>query len=284
MSGPTAYTDLYIYYLEGRPRPENQIFNEKFIGNWQEDNFSFLFFSEPSAAEVEKLLLLQPQLMLLDEFHFTYEEWHGGKFAPFNVGRFLIAPPWEEIEVHNDEWLLFIDPGVVFGTGMHPTTHDCLEALELAFYRGGFETVLDLGTGSGLLAIAAARLGCSRVLAVDLNFLAAKTAMKNVRFNGMADRVGVVQGKAEDFINGPADLVIANIHYDIMKHLINSENLFNKKKFIFSGLLRSEARKITDRLSRYPVKIVKAWVHDGIWHTFFGELLPIVHPEMRILV
>jgi ribosomal protein L11 methyltransferase len=75
----------------------------------------------------------------------------------------------------------------------------------------------------------------------------------------------------DEFIDSSLDLVIANIHYDVMKHLITSQGFLKKKWFILSGLLRSQARDIRFRLSRQPVRILKTWEGDGIWHTFFGE-------------
>ena len=81
----------------------------------------------------------------------------------------------------------------------------------------------------------------------------------------------IVQGKAEDIMAYPADLVIANIHYDVQRHLIESESFLDKKRFILSGLLRSEAKAIANKLSRYPVRILKQWTRDGIWHTIYGR-------------
>jgi ribosomal protein L11 methyltransferase len=133
-------------------------------------------------------------------------------------------------------------------------------------------TVLDLGTGTGLLALAAARLGCKRTVGVDLNLLAVKTAARNVELNHLKDRVIILQGKAEEFIAYPAELVIANIHYDVMRQLIDAEGFLEKKRFILSGLLRREAKDIADSLARYPVTILKQWTHDGIWHTFYGKI------------
>jgi ribosomal protein L11 methyltransferase len=131
--------------------------------------------------------------------------------------------------------------------------------------------VLDLGTGTGLLALAAARLGSNGVVAADLNLLAAKTAARNVRLNHLQNRVITVQGRAEDLIAYPADLVIANIHYDVMRRLVNDRGFLSKKRFILSGLLRSEAKNIADILARYRIKIIKQWTHEGIWYTFYGE-------------
>ncbi len=89
---------------------------------------------------------------------------------------------------------------MVFGTGTHATTRDCLEALELAFNSHHIESVLDLGTGTGLLALAAARLGCKYILAVDINLLAARTTQRNIRLNQLDDKILAVQGRAEDFV------------------------------------------------------------------------------------
>jgi ribosomal protein L11 methyltransferase len=92
-----------------------------------------------------------------------------------------------------------------------------------------------------------------------------------VRLNHLQNRVAIVQGRAEDMIASPADLVIANIHYDVMRRLVNDNGFLTKKRFILSGLLRSEAKDIADILARHQVKIIKQWTHEGIWHTFYGQ-------------
>ena len=266
--------DLFIYYLKGRLTPVGGTFQNNFIGNWQEEEDSFLFFSSPASQQIQNLLHHQRQLKFVDSFEMTYDQWLGEILNTFDHGKFRITPIWERGEGGSDDKKLeiLLDPGLVFGTGTHPTTRDCLEALEAAARSKGFITVLDLGTGTGLLSLAAARLGSKRVVAVDLNLLAASTAARNVQLNQLQDRVVVVQGKAEDFITYPADLVVANIHYDVMRHLINTEGFLEKKKFILSGLLRSEAKEIADTLARHPVKIIKQWNRDGIWHTIYGKM------------
>ena len=272
----SPYKDLYIYYLQGRLKPDKKIFRSNFIGNWQEDEFSFLFFSKPSRSEVEKMLISHPELTLVDEFYMTYDQWQGGKITPFEVGRFRIIPSWQkqsnQMKPCPDALSIILDPGVVFGAGTHTTTQDCLEALELIFSREKIDSVLDLGTGTGLLALAASRLGCKNILAVDFNFLAARTALRNVRLNQLQDQIIIVQGRAEDFIDSASDLVIANIHYDVMKHLIASPGFFNNKWFVLSGLLRSQATDLLYELSQNRVRILKKWERDGIWHTFLGKI------------
>lgn len=266
--------DLFIYYLKGRVKAESGIFQENFIGNWEEESDSFLFFSSPALQQIQDLLFRQPELSYVDCYQMSYDQWLGEVFTTFEHGQFCVRPPWETGECAGDasKTTILLDPGLVFGTGTHPTTRDCLEALEAASGAGQLETVLDLGTGTGLLALAAARLGSKRVLAVDLNLLASKTAAKNVGRNHLEDRVMIVQGKAEELIACPADLVIANIHYDVMRHLVDTVDFLEKKRFILSGLLRSEAKDIVGRLSRQRIKLLKQWNCDGIWHTFYGKI------------
>lgn len=209
-------------------------------------------------------------LDLLDHYHMTYEQWQGGDIVPRRIGRFVISPPWFEVGKKNADTTIVLDPGVVFGTGTHPTTLDCLEALQLVFEDTTIQSALDLGTGTGLLALAAARMGCSKVLAVDLTLLAARTAQKNVRLNGLSKRILVAQGDAEKFMDFTSDLVVTNIHYDVMKNLIGTSGFLKKKRFILSGLMRSEAACIESTMANLPVEIIRRWNQDGIWHTFYG--------------
>jgi len=267
------YQDLYIYYLEGRLKPVADMFRDNFIGNWEEENFSFLFFSSPARHEVENLVRTQPHLTFLDSFQMSYDQWQTEKFSAQHHGQFRILPAWQARPNQNTETAkktILLDPGVVFGNGMHPTTGDCLKAMELAFRLTPPQTILDLGTGTGVLALAAAQLGGKKILAVDLNPLAAKTALKNVGLNELKRSVLVAQGRAENCIDFPADLVVANIHYEVMQALVLSKGFLQKKKFILSGLLRSEAKALAEILAKLPLNVQKMWTHDGIWHTFYG--------------
>jgi ribosomal protein L11 methyltransferase len=264
-------SDLFIYYLEGslQDDPADQ---PHFIGNWQEDGFSFLFFSQPAPDSVQYLIHESPSLRLIDHYRMSYQDWIGDKIEPFCTDRFFISPPWDNSPPPAIKIPIRLDPGVVFGTGTHSTTRDCLEAVERIFDSEQIHTAVDLGTGTGILALAASRMGCMQTLAVDLNRLAVRTAERNIRLNKMADTVLAVQGRADDFVDCPADLLIANIHYDVMKRLVGSEGFLAKKVFVLSGLLRSEAADIEYRLSQLPVHIMKRWVRDGIWHTYWGTV------------
>jgi ribosomal protein L11 methyltransferase len=268
----SPYNKLFIYYFQGRLLSKFDVFGESFIGNWEEGDTSFLFFSESADDRIDELLKAQPQLILEDRFCMSYDEWHGEPVNPFQAGRFSIMPPWRLIETKADDIPIILDPGVVFGAGTHPTTRDCLEAIEILCDNEKVTSSLDLGTGTGLLAIAAARLGCPQNVAIDNNFLAAKTARKNVALNKLDDHVRIVCGLAEDLLDWDADLLIANIHYDVMKDLIIRPGFLKKKWFILSGLLRTETGHIETQLSGKPVTIIEKWVRDGVWHTLFGKV------------
>ncbi len=279
------YGDLYIYYLRGRLTRERIIQDAAFIGNWEEDGYSFLFFSRPSNSEVATLLKNQPNLKLLDQFQMSYDEWHGQPVVPIRIGRLHIVPPWQAqmgsaldsdgttSETERDIIGILLDPGVVFGTGTHATTRHCIDAIQMLVERESIDVVLDIGTGTGLLAIAAVKLGCKKALALDLNYLAAKTAAANIRTNDLERQIVAIQGSAENFVDLPSDLVISNIHYDVMKRLLGRGCFWPTKYVILSGLLRSQATHVESLLQQASIRILKKWDFRGVWHSFLGRVL-----------
>jgi len=268
------YEDLYIYYLENSPNQEEErLLGPNFLGNWIEDGSSFLFFSKQSREVVQQLIDKNKKLKFNDEFYFTYEEWQGGRIKPIKVSRFYIIPPWGENPEINGQIKIYLDPGVVFGNSLHPTTRDSLTALSEIFKKKRFSTVIDIGTGTGILAIGAGLLGAEKVLAIDINALAVKTALNNVRLNGLEGIVEVKEGMAENFIEHENDLLIANIHYDIILQLIKMGVFVKEKSFILSGLMQSQARDINLELSKYPIEVIYEWNNDGIWHTILGRVM-----------
>jgi ribosomal protein L11 methyltransferase len=133
-------------------------------------------------------------------------------FHPLPVGRrLLVVPPWETAVHADGRLVIVIEPGRAFGTGHHGSTAGCLEQLEAIVERDGPGGAIDLGTGSGILAIAAARLGVSHVLAVDTDPDAVANAAANAARNGLTDRVRGVVADAADVVAPPAPLVLANL-------------------------------------------------------------------------
>lgn len=273
-TGKCPYDQLYIYYLNGRAKTGPSDMGPDFIGNWIEEEFSFLFFSQPSDEPVRQLLDNQTDLSLIDHYTMSYNDWLGEKPEPFHLGRFTISPPWDPADNFYlpsfGAFHILLDPGVVFGTGTHPTTRDCLDLLDMAVKNSPVDRVLDLGCGTGLLALAAAKLRCTKILAVDFNDLAVRTTLRNIRLNGLEHKILAVQGMAEDMTDNPADLLIANIHFDVMEKIIRSPGFVTKKQFILSGLLKSQAAKVTEILAELPVTLHETRDQNGVWHTFYG--------------
>jgi ribosomal protein L11 methyltransferase len=263
------YQNLYIYEISGAISDSKNFFKEDFIGCWNEGEASFLFFSQPHDEEVESFVE-KKGYPLVSRNVLDYKAWQAGEeLKPFKVGNLVISPPWENGRVEEGEVLVHLDPCVVFGTGYHPTTRTCLKALREIYQKERPKKVLDLGTGSGILALAAAKWGAEKVLAIDCNELAVETALRNVSYNGESQRIEVRMGKAEDFIEEEADLVCANIHLQVIVSLLKGKAFFKKRRFILSGIFEKDAKKIERRLIRRSVEIVQR-VQEKNWLTLVG--------------
>ncbi len=141
------------------------------------------------------------------------ESWKA-QFIPLRIGRFLVRPTWSDAPVPADAVELVLDPGMAFGTGLHPTTQQCLEAVSTLHLEA--RSLLDVGTGSGILAIAAAKRGASPVVAVDTDPLAIDAARENAERNGVAIPVGL--GSAAD-VPGRFEFVLANIVGPVLQRI-----------------------------------------------------------------
>lgn len=269
MNDHLPYENLYIYLIEGKVSEYDEAtLGESFLGNWVEDDSAFLFFSEPSKEIVNTLIKNREGLAYLDEYRFPYEQWQGGISELVRIESFIIVPPWVEEEPKPGDIKIILDPGVVFGTGLHPTTKDCLRAIvALKEVQIPLRKVLDLGTGTGILAVAAGYLGAREVTAVDLNPLAVKTAKRNVCLNNFEKKIRVIQDKAQDFVDQPADLVIANIHHEVIAELLGKEGFRQKSRFIISGLMRSQVRDVKAQLQKQGLKVIREWDHEMTWYT-----------------
>jgi ribosomal protein L11 methyltransferase len=263
------YETLYIYEIRGEIQGSRNFFKEDFIGCWNEQESSFLFFSQPHDEEVEALVD-QRGLSLLTRNTLDYKAWQAGEeLRPFNIGNIVFSPPWENAVIGKDETLVYIDPCVVFGTGYHPTTRSCLRVLWEIYQKERPERMLDLGTGSGILALAAAKWGAKRVLAVDCNELAVETALRNVSLNRELERIEVRQGKAEDFVDEKADLICANIHLQVIESLLKKRAFFQKRWFILSGIFEKDGEEIERQLNQKSTQIVQK-LQEKNWLTLVG--------------
>ena len=271
------YEHLYIYNFDRIPVLDTHIeTHDNFLGTWEEDGTAFLFFSASADALVDGLAERNPDTVLVERYEMSCEDWHGDRIEPYRVENLCIGPPWERPdreEMEEDDREVLLDPGVVFGTGRHQTTEDCLTLIHRVCTRENIGRVVDIGTGTGLLSLGAAALGCPQVLACDFNLLAVKTTLKNIRLNDFESRILAFQARGEEMMEISCDLMVANIHYDVMQHIIAHPGFLEKPWFILSGLLNSEAQKVMAFLRTQPVHVIERRCPDGIWNTILGRRL-----------
>lgn len=173
--------------------------------------------------------------------------------------RFTIVPTWEDYTpVESDELIVELDPGMAFGTGTHPTTVMCMQALEKYIKKG--DAVVDVGTGSGVLSIGAAMLGAESVHALDLDPVAVKAAMENIALNQVDSVVKVTQGNLLDSIHGAPDVVVANILADIIMSFSAdaAELLPTDGLFIVSGIIEEKRDEVKADLTAKGFDIIEA--------------------------
>ena len=177
------------------------------------------------------------------------EDWENGwkqYYKTFNITKNLvIVPAWEDYDKKEDEKVIILDSGMAFGTGTHETTKMCVSMIEETVTESTGK-ILDIGTGSGILSIAASIFGAKDITAIDIDPLAVKIAKENVMLNGKSDIIDVSEGDLLKTISGKYDLIIANIVADIIKELIpHIKNYLNENgKFIISGIIKEREEEV----------------------------------------
>lgn len=178
--------------------------------------------------------------------------------------RLVIKPSWEDYQPLAGDLIIEMDPGMAFGCGTHATTSLCLQLLEKYIKPG--VSVYDIGTGSGILAVAAARLGAGRVLAVDIDPVACKTAAENAARNNVGETVSVRQGNLAELLESGADIVVANIIADVIAGFAPQAAATLKPggTFIASGIIRDKAEMVRSALAAAGLSVCEAQ-EDGLW-------------------
>ena len=186
--------------------------------------------------------------------------------------RIVVVPAWKRFRPERGQIALRLDPGMAFGTGIHPTTQLCLRSLERVL-RPGMRT-LDLGTGSGILAIAAAKLGSGPILAVDKDPIAVEAAQSNIRRNRLGARIEVRTGTLVAGM-GPYDLILANLLAPVLRELAGllAQALFPGGIVVASGVLEEQAAEISAVLAAAGLPLVEQ-VHEGDWVALIARREP----------
>ena len=192
-------------------------------------------------------------------------------YKPTKIGeRIVVKPIWEEYEPKGNELILELDPGMAFGTGTHETTRMCIQALDK--YVKEDSTVFDVGCGSGILAIAAAKLGAKKAVGVDLDPVAVESANENVGLNNL-DNIEILYGNLVEVIDGKADIVVANIIAEVICILTEDVKRVLKKDgyFITSGIIHDRVDMVTNKLEEIGFEVIEI-NKDGEWNCIVAKL------------
>ncbi|MCM3619119.1 50S ribosomal protein L11 methyltransferase [Sutcliffiella horikoshii] len=185
--------------------------------------------------------------------------------------KFTIVPTWETYEpVSSDEKIIELDPGMAFGTGTHPTTVLCIQAIERTVRPQ--DKVIDVGTGSGVLSIAAAMLDAKEVLALDLDDVAVESAKLNIKLNKVHPTVTVKQNNLLGNVEGPVDVVVANILAEVIVRFTDDvyRVLENGGTFISSGIISMKKQEVKDALIKSGFKIEETMMMED-WVAFIAK-------------
>lgn len=185
-------------------------------------------------------------------------------YHPVQVGEHLVVcPSWEAYDRKPDEVVLTLNPGMAFGTGTHDTTRLCMELLEK--YITPQDTVLDVGCGSGILAITAALLGANKIIGCDIDEVAVKVAGENAALNGVQDRIAFHQGDLTSQVEGSFQIICANIVADVIIRLSEDAGRYLAKDgiFITSGIIDTREQDVLNALEQNSFQVIEHRTSGG---------------------
>lgn len=273
-----AVVELFSRYCRGSAVVEQQVGTEDGGQPLATPITRIRAYLAPADTQVETLLRIQeglwhlgriqplPDLVIAPLENKDWERAWQEHYHVLRIGRrVVIRPSWREYEPQPNDLVITLDPGMAFGTGLHPSTRLCVLALEDAVRPG--MSVLDMGTGSGILAIAAAHLGAETVLGVDNDSIAVKAATENVLANGLRSRVGVKEGSLSA-VKGAFDLIVVNILANIILDMLAQDlaaHLRPGGQIIAAGILDTQADDIARAMGVHGLQLVdkrqeKDWV------------------------
>jgi ribosomal protein L11 methyltransferase len=193
-------------------------------------------------------------------------------FHTEKISRHLVVKPsWQDYKPRAGELVIEIDPGMAFGTGTHPTTQLCLNLIETCIKPQ--DSVLDVGTGTGILMIAAAKLGARKVCGIDNDWMAVDIAKRNLTRNHIDQKIFVlICGRLIEAINIRFDLVVTNLFTEDVIVLLDNINrvLSRKGRFMCSGILKENQYLVTDKLKTLDFEIIHIYSKEE-WVAIAGK-------------
>ncbi|WP_457574058.1 50S ribosomal protein L11 methyltransferase [Desulfolithobacter sp.] len=234
----STYNRLYVYYFDRKELPP--IDDPDLIGTWIEDDNALLFFHS-DRRDLVREICGRTGASLIYEAELDYRDWEAGvEITSFDTRTLTVRPVWEKDGDRPSRREIILDPSVIFGSGFHATTRLCLETLEMVLLESGrrIRSMVDLGTGTGLLAIAAARLGVEQVVAIDNNPFACEVARRNVSLNGCKDRVQVHRmDLMAELPDTGCDLVVTNLYKGLLVRLFEDPAFWRGSMYLVSGFI-----------------------------------------------
>ncbi len=225
------YHRLFVYHLTLPVMPT--IDDPDYIGGWIEDGSAILFFHHDRDREIKDLCAMK-NAEVIYQADMSFTDWEAGLMAQsFTCENMTFAPVWEETAAD-----VKIDPSVVFGSGFHPSTRLALETmLDLLGQAPEINSVLDLGCGTGILSIAAAKRGIKNIVAMDNNPLACEVAAKNAADNGVAIRIRETDLRNEAPDTDTFDLVVANLYHALLLDLFKERKFWQGRWYLLAGFI-----------------------------------------------
>lgn len=238
------------------PNLVNTLPEDVLVHAWFEPDASFAERMQALSAHLEEIRHAVPDLdmgtLAIDTLNVKDEDWAEvwKKFyKPFRAGKTLVVKPtWEHYDAQPGDKIIEIDPGMAFGSGTHETTGMCLALLEEVVQPG--QRVIDVGTGSGILAIGAALLGARDVLATDIDPTAVRVARENVAHNGLEGTITTLEGNLLDKVDASCDICVANIIADVICMFAAplNDHIVPGGLFICSGIIKEREQDVHDAL------------------------------------
>jgi ribosomal protein L11 methyltransferase len=243
--------ELTVYECQGSRSPIGKPEESNFLGIWPEPPFYYLFFEGNAGAGLSDWLKRQPGWVLRQSYRLDYGQWQQVSGEKMRIGPFVveIAEGYEQPSMRGDSIPIRLDPGLVFGSGLHGSSRGCLLAISRLFEHFPFKTAVDMGTGTGILAIACCLLGAVRVVGIDNNPLATQAARKNMLINGTANCMELLVADNLSVLRASSDLLIMNLEWPSLVRLLAGDDWHEYHWAILSGFLESQWEKVKAQIS-----------------------------------
>ncbi len=273
---PKEQQRLVVYECRGDRLPDTEPRHSAFLGLWAEPPYFYLFFKRDAPDELQRWLRRESGMTFRSTYRLYYRDWQKLSEHSLPIGPFEVLFGEGTFGGRTGRSTIRLASGVAFGSGLHPTTQGCLVVLATLCHRRRVAHAVDLGTGTGILALACGLLGVSSVLALDCNPVAAVEARENVRRNGLEGRVHVSVASGLAVCPKRSDLLVMNLEWPSLVEVLEREDWKRFDRLVVSGFLKSRwpgvLRRISPRYGAFHRVVLDDWVAAGFEKNRSGRL------------